>query len=46
MQALEAMLGSYRGAMIVVSHDDVFMDKLGLTDRLQATAQGWILDAW
>ena len=46
VQALEAMLGSYRGAMIVVSHDDVFMDKLGLTDRLQATAQGWILDAW
>ncbi|HVR54132.1 MAG TPA: ATP-binding cassette domain-containing protein [Pseudorhodoferax sp.] len=45
-QALEAMLRSYQGALVVVSHDDVFMDQLGLTDRLVASAQGWRLEPW
>lgn len=44
-QALEAMLCSYQGALVVVSHDDVFMDNLELTDRFVATEQGWRLDA-
>ncbi|MDX5379496.1 MAG: ABC transporter ATP-binding protein, partial [Halomonas sp.] len=43
-QALEAMLRSYHGAVIVVSHDDVFLDNLGLTDRLLATEQGWEME--
>ncbi len=45
-QALEAMLCSYQGALVVVSHDDVFMGNVGLTDRLVATEQGWSLEAW
>lgn len=43
LQALEAMLEEYRGALMVVSHDDVFLDNLRLTDRLLATEQGWTL---
>jgi len=39
--ALEAMLRSYQGGLVVVSHDDVFLDSLGLTDRLVATDHGW-----
>lgn len=46
LQALEAMLRSYQGALLVVSHDDAFMDNLGLTDRLLATAQGWRMEPW
>ncbi|QDQ86555.1 ABC-F family ATP-binding cassette domain-containing protein [Alcaligenaceae bacterium SJ-26] len=46
MQALEAMLCSYRGALVVVSHDEVFMDNLALTDRLQASSEGWQLTPW
>lgn len=45
-QALEAMLCSYQGALVVVSHDDVFMGHVGLTNRLVATEQGWRLAAW
>ena len=45
-EALEIMLRSYRGALVVVSHDEVFLGKLGLTDRLLAKEQGWCLDAW
>ena len=46
VQALEAMLRGYRGALLVVSHDDAFLERLGLTERLLATEQGWRLDAW
>lgn len=46
VQALEAMLRGYRGALVVVSHDDAFMDNLGLTDRLVATEQGWLTAPW
>ena len=41
--ALEAMLRQYRGALLVVSHDEAFLQALGLTDRLQASPQGWRL---
>lgn len=44
--ALEAMLCSYQGALVVVSHDDVFLSKLRLTHRLLATEQGWHLEFW
>ena len=30
LQALEAMLGQYRGALLVVSHDQAFLDRLAL----------------
>ncbi|NOV24222.1 ABC-F family ATP-binding cassette domain-containing protein [Cupriavidus necator] len=46
VQALEAMLRGYQGALMVVSHDDAFMDGLGLTDRLVATGQGWRIEPW
>lgn len=44
VQALEIMLRSYQGTLIVVSHDDSFLENLGLTDRLVATEQGWSLE--
>lgn len=43
-QALETLLRSYQGALVVVSHDDAFLDELALTDRLKATRQGWCLE--
>ncbi|MFU1519849.1 hypothetical protein ACM25P_15405 [Vreelandella alkaliphila] len=43
-QALETMLRSYQGALVVVSHDDAFLENLALTDRLLATEQGWHLE--
>ena len=46
LQALETMLRSYRGALVVVSHDDAFLDNLALTDRLSAGEHGWRLDPW
>ncbi len=44
MQALETMLRGYRGALVVVSHDDAFLDGLALTHRLVATGEGWRLE--
>src|SRR5690606_31926086 len=41
LRALEALLTGYQGALLVVSHDDAFLDALALTDRLSATPQGW-----
>lgn len=46
VQALETMLRSYQGALVVVSHDDAFMDSVGLTDRLVAAERGWRLEPW
>lgn len=43
LQALEAMLRQYQGALIVVSHDQVFLQALELTHQLQADASGWHL---
>lgn len=43
-QALETLLRSYQGALVVVSHDDAFLENLALTDRLLATEQGWHLE--
>lgn len=41
LDALEAMLRDYDGALMVVSHDEVFLERIGLTHRLEATASGW-----
>ena len=41
VEALEAMLASWPGALAVVSHDERFLEKLGLTHRLEWTSDGW-----
>jgi ATPase subunit of ABC transporter with duplicated ATPase domains len=46
VQALESMLRQYQGALVIVSHDDVFLDGLQLTTRLIATGTGWRLEPW
>lgn len=46
VQALEAMLLQHRGALVVVSHDEVFMGRIGLGERLCATSEGWRLEPW
>lgn len=46
LQALEMMLRSYQGAMIAVSHDEVFLNNLNLTGRLSATGSEWQFQAW
>jgi ATPase subunit of ABC transporter with duplicated ATPase domains len=38
------MLGDYRGALVVVSHDRVFLESIGLTHRLAALDTGWRLE--
>jgi ATPase subunit of ABC transporter with duplicated ATPase domains len=43
LRALEALLASYPGAMLVSSHDPVFLAALALTDRLEASHKGWRL---
>ncbi|MCR3766708.1 ATP-binding cassette domain-containing protein, partial [Pseudomonas aeruginosa] len=42
-QALETMLRQYRGALLVVSHDPLFLRELGLEGSLEATGEGWRL---
>ena len=39
------MLRQYQGALMVVSHDETFMQALHLTHRLHASAEGWLLTA-
>ncbi|QDE41328.1 ABC-F family ATP-binding cassette domain-containing protein [Luteibacter pinisoli] len=46
VQAVEAMLREYTGALIVVSHDVAFLDALGLTHRYWASAEGWRTEPW
>lgn len=42
LQAIEAALHGYPGALLVVSHDEAFLQGLGLTHRLQWRPQGWL----
>lgn len=37
---LSAALASYRGALVVVSHDEAFLGDLGITRRVELTADG------
>ncbi|HET8881639.1 MAG TPA: ATP-binding cassette domain-containing protein [Solimonas sp.] len=46
VRALESLLRQYRGALIVVSHDEAFLENIALTHRLVATADGWRMSAW
>jgi len=41
-EALEEVLRGYPGALVVVSHEDAFLDWLGLDTRLQAGPEGWV----
>ncbi len=41
--AIEAALASFPGAMLVVSHDEAFLQELKLTHRLQWRQEGWQL---
>lgn len=43
MQALETLLSAYQGALVVASHDPVFLAQLRLTHRLSAEGAGWVL---
>lgn len=43
LQALERLLSSYQGALLVASHDLDFLGELRLTDLLVAGAEGWAL---
>jgi len=43
LEALEAMLLDYDGALVVVSHDETFLDRLGLTHRLAAGQGRWTM---
>lgn len=45
-EALERMLCAYPGALLVVSHDEAFLDRLGLDTRLQAGPAGWSASPW
>lgn len=40
-EALENLLQQYRGALLVVSHDEAFLDRLGLETRLECGEGGW-----
>ncbi|GAA3599366.1 ABC-F family ATP-binding cassette domain-containing protein [Klugiella xanthotipulae] len=41
---LVAALGSYRGGLIVVSHDDAFLGRLGIDRRLALSAAGELVE--
>lgn len=44
--ALASMLTQYRGALVIVSHADALLEKLGLEWRLCRGPEGWTLQPW
>jgi ATPase subunit of ABC transporter with duplicated ATPase domains len=46
VEALETALRQYHGALLVVTHDDAFMNALDLSDRLLAGPDGWRMAPW
>ena len=46
LDALESLLRQYRGALIVVSHDQAFLDRIALTHKLEAGPRGWLTSEW
>lgn len=46
LQALEASLKNYRGAVITVSHDAHFLRALQPTHHLRCTLHGWRFEPW
>ena len=43
--ALENMLNEFTGTLVVTSHDQRFLDAIGITYRLIASANGWLIAA-
>lgn len=41
LHALESLLNQYQGTLMVVSHDEVFLNRIGLTHWLVAGEKGW-----
>lgn len=41
LAALESLLRQYSGTLVVVSHDEAFLQAIGISARLQATAERW-----
>ena len=46
VEALEALLASWPGALVVVSHDAHFLERLSLSHRIDWSPEGWQPDAW
>lgn len=46
LAALQQVLRQYPGALLVVSHDEAFLDALDLGERLQAEPERWRLSPW
>ncbi|MBB4129569.1 ATP-binding cassette domain-containing protein [Xanthomonas sp. 3075] len=46
VDAIEALLRSYAGALIVASHDAAFLQRLGLRQRLDTAQPQWRLAPW
>ncbi|HUD40879.1 MAG TPA: ABC-F family ATP-binding cassette domain-containing protein [Dokdonella sp.] len=46
LEALERMLAQYPGALMVVSHDETFLDRLALDTRIEPRADGWRVTPW
>jgi ATPase subunit of ABC transporter with duplicated ATPase domains len=40
-QALESMLGGWKGALVIVSHDEAFLEQLALTHSIDWAGDGW-----
>lgn len=46
LEALERMLRAYPGTLLVVSHDDAFLERLDLHERLHIADDGWRRQPW
>ncbi|WP_341675539.1 ATP-binding cassette domain-containing protein [Niveibacterium sp. SC-1] len=46
IEAVETLLQSWSGALIVVSHDETFLARLNLDKRLRRAGAGWALEDW
>jgi ATPase subunit of ABC transporter with duplicated ATPase domains len=44
-QALEAMLQSWKGVLVVVSHDDAFLQRVGPDYWIERDGDGWTVRA-
>lgn len=46
LQALEDMLRAYDGSLVVASHDEDFLERIGVSERLTPTPEGWRRGPW
>jgi ATPase subunit of ABC transporter with duplicated ATPase domains len=46
LEALEQTLQDYRGALLVASHDRVFLDRIGLQYRIELAEGRWLMTHW